>query len=370
MTDRKPFSPDWVSPPGGTIEDLLEERGWTQAELADRLGFTSKHVNDLIHARAPVTPDAAERLSRVLGSSTDFWLVREARYQAAVTHQKSIQDAATHADWLKELPLAWMRKQGWVHQLRNKGKQVLEALEFFGVASVEAWREQYEAPLTAFRASDKFEKKVGAVAAWLRQGEQLATAARCAPYDRAGFKAVLKDLRQQTAQTDPALFVPELIAACASVGVAVVFVPAPPGCPASGATRWLTPNKAMLVLSLRHKSNDHLWFTFFHEAGHLLLHGKKMLFIDGLDGLDGAHEEEADAFARDFLIPPAHARVLQALGRRGRVSKREVISIAEKVGVAPGIVVGRMQKEGWLPWTHMNDLKVRYQWTTDGGGDD
>jgi addiction module HigA family antidote len=370
MTDRQPFSPDWVSPPGGTIEDLLEERGWTQAELGERLGFTSKHVNDLIHARAPLTPDAAERLSRVLGSTTDFWLVREAQYQAALKHQEAIEAAATHADWLDELPLAWMRKQGWARQLRNKGKQVLEALEFFGVASVDAWRGKYETPLTAFRASEKFEKKVGAVAAWLRRGELLATAAHCAPFDRTAFKGVLKDLRPQTAQTDPAVFAPALIAACASVGVAVVFVPAPPGCPASGATRWLTPTKAMLVLSLRHKSNDHLWFTFFHEAGHLLLHGKKMLFIDGLDGLDGEHEEEANAFARDFLIPPAHASRLEALARRGKVSKREVRSFAQEVGVAPGIVVGRMQNEGWLPWTHMNDLKVRYQWTTEGGEGD
>lgn len=370
MTDRAPFKPDWVSHPGGTIEDLLKERGWAQSELAERLGFTPKHVNDLVHGRASISPVAAERLSRVLGSTVDFWLVREAQYRAWLEHQQAFAAAAAEADWLRELPLAWMRKAGWVHQLRDKGRQVIEALEFFGVASVDAWRTRYEAPLTAFRASDKYDKKRGAVAAWLRQGELQANRPECGPFDKSTFKEVLGGLRALTSVTEPADLIPSLIERCASAGVAVIFVPAPPGCPASGATRWLTPDKAMLMLSLRHKSNDHLWFTFFHEAAHLLLHSKKMLFIDGLDGLEGKLEEEADHFARDFLIPPVHAQALAALAQKGRVSKDEVRHFAAMAAIAPGIVVGRMQKEGWLPWTHMNDLKVRYRWTTPEEAED
>lgn len=362
MTDTQTFSPDWISPPGETIEDLLEEQGWTQAELGERLGFSAKHVNDLIHGRAPISAAAAQRLSRVLGSTVDFWLVREAQYRAALERRKAEGEALQEASWLKELPLAWMRRQGLVDVVRNKGLQVLESLEFFGVASVEAWRSRYEAPLTAFRASDKFAKKIGSVATWLREAERQATEARCGSFDQASFKQALGDLRKLTSVVEPSVFLPKLVARCASAGVAVVLVPAPPGCPASGATRWLTPEKAMVVLSLRYKRNDHLWFTFFHEAGHIVLHGKKVLFIEGIEGLDGESEEEADRFARDLLIPPADARKLQKLGRRGRVSKLEVKEFAAKVGVAPGIVVGRMQKEGWLPWSHMNDLKVRYDW--------
>jgi hypothetical protein len=149
--------------------------------------------------------------------------------------------------------------------------------------------------------------------------------------------------------------------------VAVVFLPAPPGCPASGATRWLAPDKALLLLSLRYKTNDHLWFTFFHEAAHLVLHGKKLLFIDGIDGLDKEVEQEADRFAGAVLIPPAMADQLRLLGAAGHVSEAVVRSLAAQIGIAPGIVVGRMQKEEWLPWTHLNGLKVRYAWTGGEG---
>lgn len=364
MTDSITFAPDWVSPPGDTIADLLEERGWTHSELAERTGFTPKHVNALLKGAATISPDAAERLARVLGSTPDFWLVREAHYQAAIERRRAAKDLASEAEWLKEVPLAWMRRQGWVEAGSSASERVEACLRFFGVATVPAWRATYEAPLAAFRASPTFEKKLGAVAAWLRWGERKATDQRCAPYDRAAFKDALGDLRGLTNATDPGEFVPQLVARCARHGVAVVFAPAPPGCPASGATRWLAPDKAMLLLSLRYSTNDHLWFTFFHEAAHLLLHGKKLQFVEGLDELDEAAEAEADRFACDWLIPPAEARRLEALmtQQKGRFGAKAVTAFAGEIGIAPGIVVGRMQKEKWLPWSDLNQLKVRYAW--------
>lgn len=183
---------------------------------------------------------------------------------------------------------------------------------------------------------------------------------RCASFKKQDFKAALHALRSVTNETAPDVFVPELVSRCASNGVVVVFLPAPPGCPASGATRWLAPDKAMLMLSLRYGSNDQMWFTLFHEAGHIFLHGKRLMFIEGLGGLNAEQEQEANRFARDVLIPPTDARRLADLASAGRVSKAQVLDFANETGVAPGIVVGRMQREGWLPWSHLNDLKVRF----------
>jgi len=149
-----------------------------------------------------------------------------------------------------------------------------------------------------------------------------------------------------------------LMEACAASGVAVVFEPAPTGCPVSGATKWIASDKTLLMLSLRHKTNDHLWFSFFHEAGHLLLHGKKMLFIEG-NGLDNEQEDEANQFAANLLIPKQHEERLILLGH----SATSISAFAKELGIAPGIVIGRLQNEGLLPWgTRLNSLKARYQW--------
>lgn len=364
MTDSSTFAPDWISPPGDTIEDLLAERGWSKAEFAERTGFTAKHVNELVKGRVPITADAAERLSRVLGSTSDFWLVRDAQYRAARERQRAIKSAVEDAGWLNELPLAWMRKQGWVPSRRDKGEQVLECLSYFGVASVPAWREQYAAPVTAFRASETHEKRIGAIAAWLRKGEIETSKIECETFDKNRLRASLAEIRSLTTEPDPSVFMPRLVKICASNGVSLAFVPAPTGCPVSGATRWLTPNKAMLLLSMRHRSNDHLWFTVFHEIAHLLLHGKRMFFIEGINGLDPALEREADVFAGETLISADDARRLKEIAKPN-VAKAKIIQFAAEIGIAPGIVVGRMQKEIWIPWSHLNALKTRYVWANE-----
>jgi HTH-type transcriptional regulator / antitoxin HigA len=172
MTDQiSRFDPEWVSPPGETIDDLLEEKGWTQAELALRIGYTKKHVNELVAGRAAITPETALRLESTLGSTAGFWLNREAQYREALLRRDAEERFAIQADWLAQLPLGEMLRRSWIRKLPSEGAQVAECLRFFGVASVDAWRHAYEQPLCAFRRSGRLSRQQGAVVAWLRQGE-------------------------------------------------------------------------------------------------------------------------------------------------------------------------------------------------------
>jgi len=151
-----------------------------------------------------------------------------------------------------------------------------------------------------------------------------------------------------------------MIELCAQSGVALTFVPPIKGTRAYGATRWLTPRKALIELSLRGKTDDHLWFTFFHEAAHILKHGKRRAFIEGLEE-HNAQEEEADAFATDFLIPRAEYNEFL---EEGVFTKSAIGCFAREVGIAPGIVVGRLQHDKHLDYSRYNNLKVRYRWTS------
>jgi HTH-type transcriptional regulator/antitoxin HigA len=361
------FAPDWVATPGESINDLLEERGWTQADLATRTGFTTKHINLLLKGKAPITEETALKLERVLGSTARFWLNLEAQYREHLARQDAIKSLAQHTDWLKELPLSDMLKFGWVKKVKDKAQQVFECLRYFGVADVAAWREQYEQPVAAYRASEKLTRKPAAVSAWLRKGERTAEDMRLGDYDREAFAATLQQLRALTIEHDPKIFAPKLTELCARVGVAVVLAPAPKGCPVSGATKWLSANKALIMLSLRGKSDDKLWFSFFHEAGHLLKHGKRMTFLDtlGEDGLDPQEEKEADAFARDLLIPPVEYKALLA---HSSISERTIRDFAKRIGVSSGVVLGHLQYEGHIGWQQFNHLKVSYRWEHEAKG--
>jgi hypothetical protein len=235
-------------------------------------------------------------------------------------------------------------------------------LSFFGVASVEAWQAQYVRPVAAYRATAQLIKSPEAVATWLRFGEREAEKMRIPDFDKASFEASLHELRHLTTETDPQVFVPKLQTVCAQSGVSLVLAPAPKGCPVSGAAKWVGPRRALIMLSLRGKTDDTLWFTFFHEAAHLLKHGKSMTYMDllGENGLDPALEQEANAFASHHLIPRA---AYQSFVDAGAFNEQAIEDFAKAIGIAPGIVLGRLQFEGIVLWNKYNRLKKRYKWT-------
>lgn len=351
------FSPDWVIPPGATIADLLEERNWSQTEFASRIGYTKKHVNLLIQGKVSVTEDAAIKLERVLGSSVSFWMNREALYREALARKEDLNQLNDSVPWLKQLPLADMIQFGWIKNRTDKREIVAECLKFFGVASVAAWELKYRSPNAAFRSSKLSATHKGAASAWLRQGERQVCDISCAPFNRSAFQAALEMARNLSREEREEIFIPELIQICAAAGAALALVRTPKGCPVSGSARWLKPERALIVLSDRYRTNDQFWFSFFHEAGHLLFHGKKLWFIDVEGQLNDEQEKEADNFASRFLIPIQYIPALFELSK----NEKAIRTFAQKIGIAPGIVVGRMQKEKILPWNRFNTLKTKLQ---------
>ncbi|OWQ88580.1 DNA-binding protein [Roseateles aquatilis] len=360
------FAPDWVSPPGDTILDLLEERGWTQQQVADRLGFSLKHVNQLIKGKVPLSEDAAVRLQTVLGASVGFWLSREAQYRERLALQGAAERQVAMVPWLERFPLKEMMALGILPKqrldARAKPALVGELLTFFGVASPTQWEGQYGEMAVSFRRSREDQADVAAISAWLRMGERLAERIDGPRYDEARFRAALTQIRQLT-RLPPDAFEPQLHRLLREAGVAFVLVPALPRSHVSGVARWLNTQRPLIQLSLYGKTNDKFWFNFFHEAAHILLHAqqKATVFLDdpNREGSGSKEEREANAWARDWLIPPPLAQDLASLPR----TRAAVQAFAEKAGVHAGIVVGRMQHERWLEMTWLNDLKVSFRFS-------
>jgi len=358
---KNTYQPDYAVTPGEVLDYELELRQMSKAELARRTGLTEKHINAIVKAKgkSTITPETAIKLERALGLPAEYWLNLEAHYQetqARLAEEERLED---DLGWLRKVPINTMAKLGWIAKHGDKKAQLVEVLQFFGIASVEQWGDLWPRLAVAYRQHNKQEIHHEAVSAWLRQGELEAARIDCAPYDRAAFRHALDEVRQLTSVAGPNEFVPAMQAACAATGVAMVFVPALPNTGVSGATQWLTPRKAVIQLSLRYKTNDHLWFTFFHEAGHILLHNKKELFIEGGNGMDKAKEDEANRFAEQELIP---RKAFAEFVNQTPFGKSAIIEFAKSIDLAPGVVVGQLQHQGLLPNTHCNDLKVRYQW--------
>ena len=358
------FAPDWVSPPGDTIADILEEKDWTQVEFAERLDNSPKFVSQLINGKAPITEDTAVRLARVLGSTEKFWLNREANYRAQLAQMEEKKRLESWVGWLEQIPVKELMKQGQIAKRRldskNKPFVVKDMLSFFGVASPEGWNNFYAGKELAYRRTKEEQSDLGAITSWLRIGELEAEQQECPNYNKGKFQKAVKEMRNLTVLS-AAEFLPQLQQLCRDSGVVFVLVPSIPRAHVSGVARWLNPHKALIQLSLYGKSNDRFWFTFFHEVAHILLHGKDDIFLDewskGKD-LPSEQEEEANQWARDFLIPSKYTAELAQLN-----SKEQVKAFADRMEIHPGIVVGRLQHDETISQTWMNGLKESVNFT-------
>lgn len=352
------YSPDFVTPPGESLAETLAAIGMSQVELAKRMGRPAKTINEIVKGVTRITSETALQFERVLGIPASFWNNREAHYQEFLARKAESQTLQKTLEWLKELPVRHLVKLKWIEDCDDKVELSRHFLNYFGVASPEQWENQCKAMLVSYRRANVSAKNIGAVAAWLRQGELRAQAIQCQPFSKDVFREKLLAIRSLTLST-PDLYATKLREICAEAGVAVALVREVPGTGICGATRWLSANKALIQLSLRYKTDDQFWFTFFHEAGHVLLHGKSQIFLEDEQSSKESDEEEANRFAANFLIPEKeYHRFLKT----SLISENTVRKFAQIIGISPSIVVGRLQHDRHLGFNRLNHLKTRLGW--------
>jgi HTH-type transcriptional regulator / antitoxin HigA len=354
--------PNYAIAPGETLRETLETIGMTQAELAERTGRPKKTINEIVAGKTAITAETALQLERVLGISASFWNNLERNYQETLARLREEKEFEEEKDWIKRFPIATLTKMRWIPKEDSPAKTLRVILNFFGVAGTEEWKAFWENAEAAYRNSRAYQTNHCAVAAWLRKGEIEASRIETKPYNPRSFKGALKDIRSLTTER-PEMFEPEMKKLCAEGGVAVAFVPELPGTHVYGATRWLKATKAIIQMSLRGKTDDHLWFTFFHEAGHIVRHGKEDVFIEVSDedcrkGARRQKEEEADQFSQDLLIPPDD---YQAFLSDRQFSLSAIQTFAKRIAVSPGIVAGRLQHDRVIPFNRANGLKKRFR---------
>jgi len=322
---------------GAILADELAQRGMSQAELATRTGLSPKHINQVIKGIAPMTTDTALLVERTLGISAPMLAGVESSYQATRGRLAARDRLAALADWFHEFPVPSLVARGVIDPRAALIEQIEALLAFFGVADEIAFDRLYDDAALSFRRAQKFEVDPKATATWLRLAEVAAEQIARQPYDRAHFKALLSDLPSLTREPIATAF-PKLQARCAAVGVGVVFEDELPQSRACAATRWPATDRPVIALTARGRYEDGLWFSFFHEAAHVVLHPRRRSVVHleprGDDG-DGA-ETEANDFASGVLLR-GHAATVHLQVH----SATDAIRVAEALNVDPGIVGGQ-----------------------------
>lgn len=344
--------------PGEFLADWLEEHQQSQAQLARQMDVSPKHVSMLING-ATLTPETALKLSRATGSSVKYWLSLEAKHRADLVRITEAEKlAAEDLGFLSEVPHKELRKRGFLSAtLNNRSLLVQELMTFFRAGSLYALKERMALPEVAYRQGALMKSKPAAVAAWLRLGElDVEGQEEEMPFDAKRLQALIPELRKLTISR-PDHFGRALVEKLATVGVHLVYVRDLPGTATYGAT-WWKGSHPVIQLSLRQRDDGNFWFTLFHEIGHVLLHSSEQSVIinEASNSSRSQLEVEADKFACDILIPKESAHRLT-----NNMSLSSITALAREISVAPGVIVGRLQHDGKLPYHVGNRLKMRLQ---------
>lgn len=351
--------PDWVSPPGHTIISLLEQNELTLEDFAERIGRTKSIAQNLLDGNHGIDVELARRLSDIFGASENFWMAREHDYRASIEVPEQVR-VENFEDLISTLPLADMKKFGWIKNVRSREDKIAESMAFFGVSTIAQWQGRYENAFqgAAYRRSTAYASCEISTTAWLRQGEVETHADEISKWSPEQLRRELDGFRRLTWFKSPSLFLPKLKEGFARAGVKFAIVRAPKGCSASGAVRILADDTPHIQLSFRYLSDDQFWFSLFHEIGHLLLHFDKMPILENTEVIEEECEDEANAFASQIIVPMMYQEEFLGLV----ASKQLILNFSKKIGVSPGLVVGQLQHARIIGYNQMQYLKRRYRW--------
>jgi HTH-type transcriptional regulator/antitoxin HigA len=339
-----------ATPPGATIKEQLNDRGMSQKEFAARMDMSEKHISKLINGDVQLTPEVAVRLEVVLGVPAKFWNNLEAIYREKLIKVEAENAMEADEALAKQLPYSEMAKYGWVPETRDSKEKVVYLRKYFEVVEL-SLLENNQITRIACRRLVVTEKSDFALLAWAQEAKLKARNIETLPINIKGLINRIPEIRKMTV-LEPKEFCPKLLKMLSECGIALVFLPHLKGSFLQGAS-FMDGNRIVVGLTARGKDADKFWFSLFHELAHIILG-----HIGQADGTTEEDEKAADSWSRDTLI--SEGAFLEFAQRRN-YSAVNVCEYAKKLGIAPGILVGRLQNEGCIKYSMLNDLKEHYE---------
>jgi len=359
-----------LSPPGETILETIENLGISQTELGERLGKNKAKTSELINGKTSITNETARKLEMVLGISASFWLNLEKEYQEEILEIEKLAFLETCKEWIKEFPLTFLKKLNFLPETRDKAKLSEALLKFFGIASPKEWQKIYCEESMSFKIELKHTATPQAVSAWLRIGELQARTIKLQSFDKKKLKSQIGKF-ESLSKSQTQNWLKDLQGLCAEVGVALCLVTSVPKAPIYGVARWINKKSTPLIqLTDRNKDYNSFWFSFYHELGHILLHNKSDVFLEGLNDIaqDEEKEREADDFAVKFLnIPEEQISSLSSFAfLTDAQKKKKVFELAEELQLHPSIIISQLQRYDIASYSDavLNQLKVKVDFDT------
>lgn len=363
--------PAEVFPPGEFIREELEARGWTQGDLAQIMDRPLRLINELVAGKKQITPETARGLAEAFGDNDPlYWMNLDSAYRLA--QAAPVDDLVSRRSKLySRFPVREITKRNWIESSDNLDVVEQRVCRFYGIKNID------EQPQFAHAAkAAQYDERTSLQWAWLHRAKELAECVHASTYSEQKLRGALQKLHELLIAPEEIRQVPQILS---EAGVRFVVIEFLPGAKIDGAAFWLDEESPVVALSIRFDRISNFWFVLRHEIEHILKR-------DGLVKIDvelteqmqrkdllPPEEVHANEVAADFVVPNSE---LDGFIRRVRplYSEQRILLFAKRIGVHPGLVVGRLQFRDEVPYTHFHKhlVKVREIVTqttlTDGWG--
>ena len=350
MATRKPAQ---VFSPGEILKEELEEREWTQGDLAEIIGKHVHSVNDIVVGKRGITPDMARALSQALGTSAELWMNLDAAYQLArVKEDDSGAIIARRAKLYAKAPVKDMIRRNWIEPSDDVNILESRVCQFFQIPHID---DEPVLPRYAARRSTSYtDPPSPSQLAWLFRARQLSSISPARQFTGNGLGDVVDNFRRLLHAPQEIRYVPRILD---EVGIRFVIVQPLPGGRIDGACLWID-GAPTIAMSLRFDRIDNFWFVLLHELDHVVKHQDSLdtdMEATAHDDKRPAIEHEADEFAVEALVPQ---RQLESfIARVGPFySTTRIEAFAHTMGVHPAIVIGQLQHRGEVAYSSYRKL--------------
>lgn len=307
MAQTRPFFDPAKLPivyhPGETLDEKLQEMGMGVKEFATRVSKPEKTIIAVLKGKSSITPDMAVAFEMVTKISAHMWLRHQKSYDEFIARKKREKSFKEGLRWAKKFPYEEISNLGWfagINDTQGGAKNIVDTLcTFFAVSSPKGWEDFYlnqrlrvAFSITLAEACDPY-----ALSAWLRQGEiQAANIPIDTKYTAKLLRSILNEIyevKRSGVNNREAL-----VSLLGYAGVKLIFTETLSSAPVKGCARYIY-GVPCIQLAKNFESDSDFWNTLFHEIGHVLLHGKKDIFIENVNygDKDLGKEKEADEFA-------------------------------------------------------------------------
>jgi HTH-type transcriptional regulator / antitoxin HigA len=338
--------------PGCFIREQMELREWTQEDLAEVIGVSTKHINKILQDEQQLTLSMARFLGEVFNTSAQYWINIDTGYRLWQMKEKSEPEVEADIKGLiyERMPVKDMFSKGWLKATKDANDLKNQVLKFWEWMELDfSALDRNDLPCLT-RKSEAFNQFNASYAlTWYRKAQMVASTYKVATYKRAKLEKLFDELHSYTAKKNGVNdFIKELNAS----GVIFFVLPHLQKTYLDGAAFFQGKNP-VVVYTGRYKRLDNFWFTVAHEIAHVLHHlnAQTSFILDNLkDGDLSEIEREANDLAADKL---KHKELLDYLNPYlGYLTSAKVEECASEYDVHPAIIIGKLAHDKTISFTN------------------